>query len=155
MLSEEAKDEIREIAQRYPQRQSAIMPALYVAQRECDGWIPPEAMKDIAAVLRVPPVDVGALATFYTMYEKKPVGRYLIHVCTNISCLLCGAEGLVEYLQEKLDIGLGETTPDGKFTLVEEECIGACAQAPAIQVNYRFYENMTREKMDEVLTGLE
>jgi NADH-quinone oxidoreductase subunit E len=131
------------------------MPALYVAQRECGGWIPPEAMKDVAEVLRVPPVDVGALATFYTMFEKKPVGRYLVHVCTNISCLLCGAEDLVGYLQEKLGIGLGETTPDGKFTLLEQECLGACANAPVIQINYRFHENVTREKVDEVLAALE
>lgn len=155
MLSEKAKDEIRRIAQQYPQRSSAIMPALYVAQRECGGWIPPEAMQDVAEVLQVPPVDVGAVATFYTMFEKRPPGRYLIHVCTNLSCLLCGAEDLLGYLQEKLGIRPGETTPDGKFTLLEQECLGACTHAPVIQVNYRFHENMTREKIDQLLAALE
>ena len=152
-LSEEARREIQELMAKYPQPKSALMPALYIVQREY-GYVTAEGMRELAEMFRLTPAQVASVATFYTMYDFKPVGEYVIDLCTNISCMLCGAYDIAEYIKKKLGIDFGETTPDGRFTLREVECIGACTGAPAMQINYRFYENLTPEKVDEILDHL-
>jgi len=153
MLSEAAVKEIEEIAKRYPVRRSAVMPALYVVQREY-GYITEEGMKEVAQILGLRPVQVYEIATFYTMYNKKPVGKYHIQVCTNVSCSLLGAEHIVDYLSRKLGIKVKETTPDRKFTLSTVECLGSCGTAPMMQINDTYYEDLTEQKIDEILNSL-
>ena len=153
MLSEQARAEIDKLRGKYPQPRSVLMPALSIAQSE-NGWLSPEVMLEVADYLELPPAEVAAVASFYTMYRLKPMGRYLIQVCTNISCSLLGVEHLVDYLREKLGTEEGVTTPDGKFTWVTVECLGSCGTAPVMQVNDTYYENLTREKIDEILDGL-
>ena len=149
----ELREKIEEIARRYPDPRSAVMPALYLAQ-EKHGYLTKEAMEEVAEALNIPPVQVYEIATFYTMFNKRPVGRYHIQVCTNVSCMLLGAETLVDYLKEKLGIDVGETTRDGLFTLSTVECLGSCGTAPVMQINDTYYENLTKERIDEILEGL-
>jgi NADH-quinone oxidoreductase subunit E len=155
MLSQTAREEILGLRARYPEgkAKSAIMPALYVAQRE-HGWLSAELLREVGELLALPPVHVAAVATFYTMYEQEPAGAHIIDVCTNVSCLLCGAQEIVEHLERRLGIERGATTPDGQVTLREQECIGACSSAPALQVDYRFHEHLTVAKVDEILDRL-
>lgn len=155
VLSDGARDEILAVARRYPEgkQKSAVMPALFIAQREL-GWLPPEAQREIAELLELAPVHVNAVASFYTMYEQQPVGRHVIDVCTCISCLLCGGYDIVAHLERLLDVEVGQTTADGAFTLREQECIGACANAPALQVDYRFCENLTPEAVEALVARL-
>ncbi|HID64375.1 MAG TPA: NADH-quinone oxidoreductase subunit NuoE [Anaerolineae bacterium] len=153
MLSENAKAEIKQVKGKYPDPRSALLPALYVAQRE-QGWLSPEVMRDVAEVMDLPSTEVASVASFYTMFNRQPVGENLIQVCTNISCSLLGAEHIVEYLKSKLGIDVGETTPDNKFTLVTVECLGSCGTAPMMQVNDTYYENLTEEKIDRILAEL-
>ncbi len=156
MLSEAARDEILALAKRYPEgrQKSAVMPALYVVQGEL-GWLPPAALREVAELLSLAPVHVAAVASFYTMYEKQPVGEHVVDVCCSPSCMLCGSYDILKYMQGKLGIQPGETTPDGQITLREQECIGACANAPALQVDYRFHENLTPEMVDQLLAELQ
>ena len=154
MLSEQSKQKIRTICDEYPDPQSALLPALYLAQQDHGGWLPEAAFDEVAEVMGLPPTQVAAAATFYTMLNKKPVGRHLIQVCTNISCSLLGAEHLLSHISRKLGIDVGETTGDGKFTLLEVECLGSCGTAPMMQVDDRYYENLTEEKIDQILAGL-
>lgn len=154
MLSEQSKREIRKIRDEYPDPQSALLPALYLAQQEYGGWLPEQAFDEVAEVMGLPPTQVASVATFYTMLNKKPVGRHLIQVCTNISCSLLGAEHLLSYISRKLGVAVGETTGDGKFTLLEVECLGSCGTAPMMQVDDTYHENLTEEKIDQILAGL-
>ena len=156
ILSPESIADIDRWIAKYPadQRQSAVMAALRIAQEE-KGWLTTEIMDAIADYLGMPPISVYEVATFYSMYELKPVGRHKICVCTNVSCMLRGAEEVVAHLRERLGIGLGETTPDGKITLKEVECLGACGGAPMFQVNKDYHENLTPEKIDQVLASLD
>ena len=154
MLSEQSKREIRKIRDEYPNPQSALLPALYLAQQDHGGWLPEQAFDEVAEVMGLPPTQVAAAAAFYTMLNKKPVGRHLIQVCTNISCSLLGAEHLLSYISRKLGIDVGETTGDGKFTLLEVECLGSCGTAPMMQVDDLYHENLTEEKVDQILAGL-
>ena len=154
MLSEQAKKEIQKIRDEVPDPQSALLPALYLAQREYGGWLPEQALDEVAAVMELPAAQVAGMASFYTMLNKQPVGRHLVQVCTNITCSLLGAQRLVEVVGRKLGIGVGETTPDGKFTLLEVECLGSCGTAPAMQVDDRYYENLTEETIDHILDSL-
>ena len=153
MLSENVKAEIQQFKGKYPDPRSALLTALHVAQREHD-WLSPEVMRDVAEVMELPPAEVASVASFYTMFNRQPVGEHLIQVCTNISCSLLGAEHIVEYLKSKLGIDVGETTPDNKFTLVTVECLGSCGTAPMMQVNDTYYENLTEEKIDRILAEL-
>ncbi len=153
MLSEGAAKEIEDIARRYPVKRSAVMPALYVVQREY-GYITEEGMKEVANILGLRPIQVYEIATFYTMYNKKPVGKYHIQVCTNVSCSLLGAEHIVDYLSRKLGIKVKETTPDRRFTLSVVECLGSCGTAPMMQINDTYYEDLTEQKIDEILNNL-
>jgi NADH-quinone oxidoreductase subunit E len=151
VLSEESKAEIQKIREEYPDPQSALLPALFLAQRDNGGWLPKAALDKVAAVLDIPTTHVAAVASFYTMLNKEAVGRHLIQVCTNISCSLLGGEHLLEYVSRKLGIAVGETTEDGRFTLLEVECLGSCGTAPMMQVDDRYYENLTKEKLDRIL----
>ncbi len=156
LLAPEVKARIDKWVAKYPieQKQSASMPALRIVQ-EVNGYLTTELMDAIADYLDMEPISVYEVATFYSMYDLKPVGRHKISVCTNVSCLLCGSEDVVKHLQEKLGVKLGETTPDGKFTLKEVECLAACAGAPMLQIGKTYYENLTPEKIDQILSTLE
>jgi NADH-quinone oxidoreductase subunit E len=153
VLSENAKSEVKRFERKYPDPKSALLTALHVAQRE-HGWLSPEIMRDVAEAMDLPPTEVASVASFYTMFNRQPVGENLIQVCTNISCSLLGAEHIVEYIKNKLGIDLGETTPDNKFTLVTVECLGSCGTAPTMQINDTYYENLTEEKVDRILAEL-
>jgi len=159
MISAEGLKEIDRALTKYPadQKQSAVMAALAVAQEE-HGWLSPELMQFVADYLGMPPVAVQEVATFYTMFETKPVGKHKITLCTNLPCQLGpdgGAERAADYLKQKLGIDFGETTPDGKFSLKEGECMGACGDAPVMLVNnHRMCSFMSREKIDQLLEEL-
>ena len=153
-LSEQSKREIQQIRDEYPDAQSALLPALYLAQQDYCGWLPEQAFDEVAEVMGLPPTQVAAAATFYTMLNKKPVGRHLVQVCTNISCSLLGAEHLLSYISRKLGIEVGETTEDGSITLLEVECLGSCGTAPMMQVDDAYHENLTEEKVDQILASL-
>jgi NADH-quinone oxidoreductase E subunit len=154
VLSEKSRTEILKIRDEYPDPRSALLPALCLAQQDYGGWLPEVAFDEVAAVMGLAATQVAAVASFYTMLNRKPVGRHLVQVCTNISCSLLGAEHLVEFIGRKLGIGLGETTPDGRFTLLEVECLGSCGTAPMMQVDDTYYENLTEEKLDQILASL-
>ncbi len=157
MLTPESLKKIdREVA-KYPaeHKQSAVMSALRIAQDE-KGWLAPETIAFVAHYLDMQPIAAQEVATFYNMYDLKPVGKHKITVCTNLSCTLMGAESAVEYLQRKLGIGFGETTPDGRFTLKEGECMGACGDAPLFQLNNKkICANLSPETIDAILAGLD
>ncbi|PLT19568.1 MULTISPECIES: NADH-quinone oxidoreductase subunit NuoE [Ralstonia] len=157
MLSAEALKEIDRAVAKYPadQKQSAVMAALAVAQSE-KGWVSPEVMQFVAEYLEMPPVWVEEVATFYNMYDTKPVGRFKLTVCTNLPCALSGGERAAEYLKKKLGIGFNETTPDGNFTLKEGECMGACGDAPVMTVNNtHMCSFMSNEKLDALIADLQ
>ncbi|TAN64289.1 NADH-quinone oxidoreductase subunit NuoE [bacterium] len=155
MLSDKAKSEITESLKKYTNKRSACMDALRIAQAEASNNITKAAMEEIAGILGMKPVEVNAVATFYTMYNvKRPVGEYHIQVCRNISCSLLGAEHLIKHMENVLGIKTGATTPDNKFTLKTVECLGSCGTAPMMQINDDFYESLTKEKIDAILKDL-
>lgn len=157
MLSAEALKEIDRAVAKYPadQKQSAVMAALAVAQSE-KGWVSPEVMQFVAEYLEMPPVWVEEVATFYNMYDTKPVGRFKLSVCTNLPCALSGGERAADYLKKKLGIGFNETTADGNFTLKEGECMGACGDAPVMIVNNtNMCSFMSNEKLDALIADLQ
>lgn len=156
MLTEQSEREIdREIAKYPPERkQAAVMAALSIAQRE-KGWLSEETLNYVAHRLELPSIHIAEVATFYSMYDLAPVGRHKISLCTNISCMLRGSDGIAKYLEDKLNIKLGQNTGDGKFTLREVECLAACGGAPMMQVDDDYYENLTPDRIDEILDGLE
>jgi len=158
VLSEETRAEIQKIREEYPvgvgPADSAVLPALEVAQREHGGWLPAEAIDEVAQVLGLSPTRVGAVASFYTMFQRRPVGRHMISVCTNVACSLLGAEHLLDYIGRKLGIAPGETTADGLFTLEEVECLGSCGTAPMMQVDDVYYENLTEDRIDGILAEI-
>lgn len=141
---------------KYPpeQRQSAVMASLRIVQEQ-HGKLTTELMDAVADYLQMEPISVYEVATFYSMYDLEPVGRHKISVCTNISCMLCGSEDVVQHLEEKLGVKMGETTADGKFTLKEVECLAACAGAPMFQIGKTYYEELTPQKIDAILDSLE
>ncbi len=156
LLSPGALEAIERECAKYPPewRRSAVMAALRIAQEEL-GWLSRETMDFVAELLGMRPIEVYEVATFYSMYDLKPVGRHKINVCTNISCMLCGAGDIVAHLESKLGIKLGETTPDGRFTLKEVECLAACGGAPMMQIGGTYHENLTPARVDEILKGLD
>lgn len=141
---------------KYPpgQAQSAVIPALHILQDAHQGWLSEGLMRALAEYLDIPAISVFEVATFYTMFELNPVGQHKISVCTNISCQLCGSEEIASYLQKKLGIGFGQTTADGKFTLKEVECLGACVGAPMLLLDRDYHEHLTPEKIDTLLGGV-
>jgi NADH-quinone oxidoreductase subunit E len=158
VLSEHTRAEIDRWAERYPhdQRRSVILAALRETQHQNHGYLTPDLMDAVAVYLELPPIFVYEAATFYSMFETEPVGRHSVSVCTNISCMLRGAEDIVAHIEGKLGIEIGESTPDGRIFLKrEEECLAACCGAPMMQVNHVYHENLTPEKVDDILDGLE
>lgn len=143
----------REIVERYPVARSALIPLLHLAQEQ-DGYVSEEAMEHIAELLDVTPAEVLGTCSFYEMFKREPVGEYLVNVCTNISCMLCGGEELLEHLEERLGIRAGSTTADGKFTLEDVECVAACTEAPCLQINYRYFHRVSHDQIDQVLDDL-
>lgn len=153
MLSEGTREKIETLKGKYPEPRSALIPALHLAQGEA-GYISPEVVREIAGIFHLAENEVYEVASFYTMLYKKPVGKYVIQVCTNISCLLCGGEDIKSHLEQKLGIRPGETTQDRKFTLLEVECLASCGTAPVVQINEDYHENLTVEKLDQILDSL-
>ena len=146
-------EKAHEIIARYPEgkQKSALLPILHLAQEENNGWLSVEAMDYVAELLQLKPIEVYEVATFYSMYNLKPVGRYLFEVCQTGPCMLNGSDDIINYIQEKLNIKIGETTPDGMFTLKVVECLGACGYAPMMQMGKYYKEHLTREKVDQII----
>lgn len=153
MLSENAKQKIQALISKYPQRRSALIPSLHLVQEEI-GYLPADALREIAGVFDLAPNEVHEVVSFYTMLHPKPVGKYVVQVCTNISCLLCDSEEILSHLQKRLGIRPGETTPDKRFTLIEVECLASCGTAPVVQINEDYYESLTPGKLDRILDSL-
>ncbi len=150
------ESEITRILKRYPEGDggAALLPVLWLCQERW-GWISPGIMRTVAQRLDLSPAFVESVTSFYTMYQLHPPGKYLLQVCTTLSCQLCGTSGLVEHLKEKLGIDFGETTADGRFTLVDVQCLGACGEAPVVQINNDYYTDLTADSLDEILDGLD
>ena len=157
-LSEHVREEIDRWRQRFPedQQRSAVIGALHAVQHENNGYLTAELMNGVADYLDLPTIQVYEVATFYSMFQTKPCGRNNVAICTNISCMLRGADDLVEHVEKKLGIKLGESTDDRRIYLKkEEECLAACCGAPMMMVNHQYHENLTVEKVDEILDGLD
>jgi NADH-quinone oxidoreductase E subunit len=150
MFGETVLKEIDEIRVKYPDRRSALLPSLYIAQREF-GWLSQEAMQCVAKALNLSESIVRGTASFYSMFKHKPVGRHLIQLCTNVSCMILGAERLVDFLGSKYGLQPDGTTEDGRLSLVVMECIGACGTAPAMLVNTDFFDNLSEKRIEEIL----
>ena len=153
ILSEKTVKIIKDKLSKYPKAKGMTLPALTLASKQL-GYVDNEIYIEIAEIINVPQLEIAEAASFYTMFPKKPRGKYLLQVCNNISCALLGADAMVDRLEEKLAIKRGETTDDGLFTLISVECLGSCCTAPMIQINDDFHENLTRDKLDELLEGL-
>ena len=154
MISEQAKQRMRELAAHYPVARSAVMPALYIAQQE-EGYITEAALEAVAEAIGMTVDDVESVATFYTMYYQQPPGKKVIKVCTSISCYLRNCDALVDRFEQRLGIKRGETTPDGNYTLQSVECLASCGTAPVLQVNGDFVENLTLESTDALFDKLD
>jgi NADH-quinone oxidoreductase subunit E len=157
LITEASREAIdRKVAQ-YPSdwKRGAMMPALEIAQEQNGGWLTDDLVEAVAEYLEQPAIAAFEVATFYSMYEMEPVGRHKIAMCTNVSCMLCGSDRIVDHLKKRLGIGFGETTSDGRFTLKEVECLGACAGAPVFLLGHQYYENLTPERVDEILDQLD
>ena len=154
MISEQARQRMRDLAARYPVARSAVMPALHIAQQE-EGYITKEGLQAVADTIGMTVDDVESVATFYTMYHQQQPGKKVIKVCTSISCYLRNCDKLVEHLEQRLAIKRGETTPDGNYTLITTECLASCGTAPVLQVNNEFVENLTLEKADALINELD
>lgn len=157
-LSDHVKDEIEHWKKRFPEERSrsAVIGALHAAQHENGGFLTAELMNAVADYLDLPTIQVYEVATFYSMFQTKPVGRHNVAICTNVSCMLRGAEDLVEHVEKKLGIKLGQSTADGRIYLKkEEECLAACCGAPMMMVDHKYHENLTTETVDKLLDELE
>lgn len=153
-FNDEELQKLENIKKKYPDPKAALMPALWMAQRKF-GWLSDDVQQYIADLLELPFSHVHGVATFYTMYFKQPMGKYHIQVCTNVSCMLREGKKIYEYISKKLNIGNMEVTADGKFSLEEVECMGACGYAPMMAINEDYYENLTIDKVDSILNNLE
>lgn len=155
-FSEEKLNKVKEIMARYPEgkQKSALIPVLHIAQEEFGGWLDTPVMDYVAELLSITPIEVYEVATFYTMYNLKPVGKYVLEVCHTGPCMLSGSDEIMDYIKEKLNIKAGETTEDGLFTLKPAECLGACGYAPMMQLGKTFREFLTKEKVDQIIDEL-
>lgn len=153
-FSEQTKKKLDEIIAHYPQKKAALLPVLHLAQREF-GHISFEEEKTVASLLGIKPIEVREVVTFYSMFLREPAGKYHVQICSNLSCSILGAENLIDYLEKKLGIGVGETSADQKFTLSTVECLGACEHAPCMMVNFEYYGNLDQDKIDKILDNLE
>ena len=157
-LSEHIREEIEKWKARFPEdrQRSALIGALHAAQHENEGYLTTELMDAVADYLELPNIQVYEVATFYSMFQTRPVGRNDVAICTNVSCMLRGAEDIVAHVEKKLGIALGESTEDGRiFLKKEEECLAACCGAPMMMVNHKYHENLTLEQVDAILDGLD
>ena len=152
-FSAETEALMQRMIKRYPEgkQKSALLPLLHLAQAESDGWLSVPVMNRVAEILDIKPIEVYEVASFYTMFNLKPVGKCLIEVCRTSSCWLRGANDIIRHIENKLDIKVGETTADGKFTLTAVECLGSCGTAPMLQIGEDFHENLTYDKVDKLL----
>ncbi|HET9233763.1 MAG TPA: NAD(P)H-dependent oxidoreductase subunit E, partial [Candidatus Eisenbacteria bacterium] len=152
-LSAETQARIRDLKDKFPVRRSAVLPSLHYAQAEL-GYLDDPTLIEVAELLEVPPSMTNEVVSFYTMFDRQRRGTYKIEVCRNLSCALMGAKQLTQHLEKKLGVAVGGTTPDGRFTLLETECLGACGYAPMLMIGPHFYENLTREKVDAIVGAL-
>ena len=158
LLSDHAKEVIEQWKSRFPEgrKRSAVISALHVVQHENDGYLTAELMNAVADYLDLPTIQVYEVATFYSMFQTKPVGRHNVAICTNVSCMLRGSDEIVEHVEGKLGVKIGESTDDGRIYLKrEEECLAACCGAPMMMINHKYYENLTTDQVDEILDGLD
>lgn len=152
-FSQEKLNKVQEILSRYPEgkEKSALLPLLHMAQEENAGWLSVEAMDYVAELLKLQPIEVYEVATFYSMYNLKPVGKYVFEVCHTGPCMLNGSDELISYIKQKLNISVGETTEDGLFTLKTVECLAGCGYAPMMQLGKHYKEHLTKEKVDQII----
>ena len=152
-FSEQNLNKVAEIISRYPdgKQKSALLPVLHLAQEEFNGWLDVPVMDYVATLLNIEPIEVYEVASFYSMYNLKPVGKYLFEVCQTGPCMLNGCDNIIDYIKQKLNIGVGETTADGMFTLKTVECLGACGYAPMMQLGKNYREHLTKEKVDAII----
>ncbi len=155
-FSEEQLKHVKELISRYPEgkQKSALIPLLHMAQDEFGGWLDVPAMDYVAELLHILPIEVYEVASFYSMFNLKPVGKHLLEVCRTGPCMLNGSDEIIDYIKEKLGINEGETTADGLFTLKPAECLGACGYAPMMQLGKTFREHLTKEKIDSLILEL-
>ena len=144
---------VKELISHYPEgkQKSALLPVLHLAQESFGGWLSTETMDYVASLLNIEPIEVYEVATFYSMYNLKPVGKYMFEICQTGPCMLNGSDQIIDYIKQKLGIGVGETTPDGLFTLKTVECLGACGYAPMMQLGKTYREHLTKEKVDKII----
>ncbi|MEP7229330.1 MAG: NAD(P)H-dependent oxidoreductase subunit E [Ginsengibacter sp.] len=152
-FSKEKLNKVNELISHYPEgkQKSAILPILHMAQQEFGGWLDVSTMDYVATLLNIQPIEVYEVATFYSMYNMKPVGKYVFEVCQTGPCMLNGSDNIIQYIKDKLKIGIGETTADGLFTLKVVECLGACGYAPMMQLGKTYREHLTKEKVDKLI----
>jgi len=152
-FSDEKLNKVAELISRYPEgkQKSALLPVLHLAQDEFGGWLDVPVMDYVATLLKIEPIEVYEVASFYSMYNLKPVGKYMFEVCQTGPCMLNGSDNIIDYIKQKLNIGVGETTTDGMFTLKTVECLGACGYAPMMQLGKNFREHLTKEKVDAII----
>jgi len=152
-FNETSLKKVAEIIARYPEgkQKSALLPVLHMAQVEFGGWLDVPVMDYVATLLKIEPIEVYEVASFYSMYNLKPVGKYLFEVCQTGPCMLNGSDNIIDYIKQKLNIGVGETTTDGMFTLKTVECLGACGYAPMMQFGKTYREHLTKEKVDSII----
>jgi NADH-quinone oxidoreductase subunit E len=156
VFTENNLQKAKEIIARYPEgkHKSALLPLLHLAQEQNSNWLSSDAMDCVATILNIKPIEVYEVATFYSMYNLKPVGKHLLEVCQTGPCMVSGADDIIDYIKEKLNIGVGETTADGLFTLKTVECLGACGYAPMMQMGENYREHLTKEKVDELINKI-
>ena len=152
-FSDDKLNKVNELMSHYPQgkQKSALLPVLHLAQQEFGGWLDVGTMDYVASLLQLQPIEVYEVATFYSMYNLKPVGKYIFEVCQTGPCMVNGSDNIIEYIKQKLNIGVGETTQDGLFTLKTVECLGACGYAPMMQMGKTYREHLTKEKVDAII----
>jgi len=153
VISETTRSRIEELFGRYPDKRSAMIPLLLMLQEE-RGWLSPQTMREAGEILGLPAVRIYEVATFYTMLRTRPCGKYLLQVCRNLSCSLVGGEGILRHLEKRLGIHEGQTTPDGRFTLMTVECLGSCGTGPVVQINDDYHESLDVAKLDRLLDSL-
>lgn len=152
-FSEDKMKQVQAIIARYPEgkQKSALIPLLHLAQEEFGGWLSAETMDYVASILQIEPIEAYEVATFYSMFNLKPVGKHVFEVCQTGPCMLNGSDNIIAYIKKKLDIGVGETTADGLFTLKTVECLGACGYAPMMQLGEHYREHLTEAKVDAII----
>ncbi|MGA3286469.1 MAG: NAD(P)H-dependent oxidoreductase subunit E [Bacteroidota bacterium] len=153
MLSEENQKKVEELRKRYPTSQALVLPVLWMVQEQ-EGYISEDSMKYVAALLHIPFGHILGVVSFYTMLQKSRIGKHHIEVCTNVSCMLRGSGKILEHIEQRLGISVGETSPDKKWTLSEAECMGSCGTAPMLAIGDEYYENLTLEKIDKLIDNL-